>query len=178
MWAAYGLNLTESYTTSTLDPDLPFTYTGADEVAQLPKPEGALRLIVGEKIGNERFTYGISAGIPGTAIDSRHTYVVLAWLVHAGADGVLDPGDTSLMGETMAHEVGHYMGLYHPVESDYTAWDALSDTVECTGANGCESQLGSNLMFPYSICDNSGCVAAEDMTVDQVAVKQRYVSTL
>jgi len=178
VWGVYGLRLNESYTTSSLDPDLQFTYVGDDTIATLPKDEGALRLIVGERIAGERYTYGISAGIPGTAVDSRSTYVVVAWLVHAGVDAAFDEGETSLMGETMAHEVGHYMGLYHPVESSYSYWDALGDTVECRNANSCETQLGTNLMFPYSICDNSGCVAAEDMTAGQVGVKQRYISTL
>jgi len=105
--------------------------------------------------------------------------VVLSWLVHAGADAAFTDGETSLMGETMAHEVGHYMGLFHPVESSYDYWDALSDTVECRNADQCEGQLGTNLMFPYSICDRNGvCVAAEDMTDAQVGVKQRYISTL
>jgi hypothetical protein len=176
VWALYGLNLSESYVQSSLDPGLDFFDAGSDEVAALPKEGRALRLIVGDKVGNDNFTYGISAGIPGSATDTRHTYVVVSWLVHAGQDGVFNADETRLMGETMAHEVGHYMGLYHPVESSYTYWDALDDTVECRNATQCEEQLGTNLMFPYSICNGQGCVVTDQMSPGQVAVKQRYVS--
>jgi len=183
VWAAYGLNLDETFISSTLDPNLGFTYSGSDDVKALDKEEGALRLIVGEKIvtsgyGAENFTYGISAGIPGSAQQTRNTFVVLSWLVHAGTDGQFNADETRLMGETMAHEVGHYMGLYHPVESYYDYWDALDDTPECRNANTCEDQLGTNLMFPYSICNNQGCVVTDQMSAGQVAVKQRYISAL
>ena len=50
-----------------------------------------------------------------------------------------------MFGETMAHEIGHYMGLYHPVEASYNYWDALEDTVECGTWNACETQLGQQL---------------------------------
>ena len=183
VWSSYGLVLDETFISSTLDPNLGFTYTGSEEVKALDKEEGALRLIVGEKIvtsdyGPENGTYGISAGIPGSAQQTRETFVVLSWFVHAGVDGQFSDDETRLMGETMAHEVGHYMGLYHPVEDGFEYWDALDDTPECRNGNTCEDQLGTNLMFPYSICNNQGCVVTDQMSAGQVAVKQRYISAL
>ena len=82
------------------------------------------------------------------------------------------------MGETMAHEVGHYTGLYHPVESNYRAWDALDDTPECTRRRDCEDALGDNLMFPYSICDATSCLVTDQLSADQEGVLQRYVAAL
>jgi hypothetical protein len=137
-----------------------------------------LQVIVGEQIRNERGTYGVSAGVPGTTLQTRHSYVVLSWLAHSGIDATFDADEIELMGETMAHEVGHYMGLFHVVEGGYSAWDALDDTVDCTRPRDCEDALGTNLMYPYSICSQSGCVNADQMTLDQVAVKQRYMGAL
>ena len=58
--------------------------------------------------------------------------------------------------ETMAHELGHQLGLYHTTESDGSYHDPLSDTPQCTNDwNGdgyvdaweCEDAGGDNLMF-------------------------------
>ena len=70
------------------------------------------------------------------------------------------------------------MGLFHPVEAGFSTWDALEDTDDCTRRTACEKALGANLMYPYSICDASGCLNAEDMTEQQVTVKQQYLGTL
>ena len=77
----------------------------------------------------------------------------------------------------LAHEIGHYMGLYHPVEASYNYWDALEDTVECGTWNACETQLGNNLMFPYPICYGA-CELQTEITSDQMGVLQRYTGTL
>lgn len=181
VWASHGLELAEHYATSTLDPALPWAYDGGDPSvadAAASKDPGELQLVVGERIGNDNFTYGVAAGIPGTIQPTKATYVVVSWLVHAGRDAVFDADEIRLMGETMAHETGHYEGLFHPVESDYRYWDALDDTVECSTAQQCESQLGDNLMFPYSICDANSCLATDVITPAQVGVVQRYLGAL
>jgi hypothetical protein len=98
--------------------------------------------------------------------------------VHSGVDATFDDDEIDLMAGTMAHEVGHYMGLFHPVEGGFAEWDALADTVDCTRRSECEDELGTNLMYPYSICDNTSCTLAEDMTAGQVSVKQQYLGTL
>ena len=48
----------------------------------------------------------------------------------------------------ICHEVGHYLGLFHPVEDDFSTWDALG-TVECLikPLNKCFK----NFMFPYPV---------------------------
>ncbi len=180
VWGAKGLVLQEHYISTTLDPQLDWTYRGdpSVKVVSEQKGHGELHLVVGERIRGENFTYGISAGIPGTIVPSEATYVNLSWLVHAGVNGTWEPGEATLMGETMAHEVGHYAGLYHPVEDGYYYWDFISDTVECTTRNQCETALGTNLMFPYSICDQNGCLPTEDITDGQGAVMHQSVGAL
>ncbi len=182
VWGAQGLTLDETYVASTLDPNLNWVadYFGdaAVEAVAEGKAPGALQLIVGEQIRQSDFVYGIAAGIPGTIEVSPASYVVISLVVHAGTDGAFDDGEIGLMGETMAHEVGHYTGLYHPVEDGFESWDALSDTAQCTQRRDCEDELGTNLMFPYSICDQSGCVVTEDLTPGQSGVMQRYLGAL
>jgi hypothetical protein len=83
------------------------------------------------------------------------------------------------LGQTMAHEGGHFLGLFHTTEAEGTAFDPLPDTPECaTGADGnrdgivdyneCKSGKGSeNLMF-WAAGD-----AAETVTGDQGFVVTR-----
>ena len=81
--------------------------------------------------------------------------MVVSWLEGAGYDGQFNAEEIQMLGETMAHEIGHYMGLYHPVEASYNYWDALEDTEECGTWNACEAQARgkphvpiSNLLWP------------------------------
>jgi len=180
VWAMYDLTLDESYVSSDLDPDLDFAYSGTNEllpVASL-KDDGELLLVIGDRVQGESQTLGVAGGIPGTIEATANTYVVVSWLAHAGPNATFDDDEIRLMGETMAHETGHYQGLFHPVESSYKYWDALPDTPQCLAAAPCESQLGANLMFPYSICDVNDCLATDQLTADQQAVVQRYVGSL
>lgn len=181
VWGGAGIQLDERYVTSDLDPHLPWAWTGDDpdvEAFSQSKREDELQLIVGEQVRQNDAIYGVAGGIPGTIVPSGSTYVVLSWVVHAGRDAAFDADEIRLMGETMAHEVGHYTGLFHPVESTYDAWDALDDTPECQNWRTCESELGTNVMFPYSICGGGSCLATDGITGDQEGVMQRFVGAL
>jgi hypothetical protein len=180
VWLPYDWTLRASYTSSDLDPDLSFAYGGTSDLVPIAaeRKDGDLLLVVGERIEGGNSTFGLAAGIPGTLEATKSTYVVVSWLVHAGPDASFDADEIQLMGETMAHEIGHYQGLFHPVESTYTFWDALPDTAQCTAAVPCESQLGANVMFPYSICDLNSCLATDQLSSDQEAVVERYVGSL
>jgi hypothetical protein len=66
-------------------------------------------------------------------------------------------GDAPRLAKTLAHELGHYLGLFHTSESDGSVLDALADTPECRAAqdldhNGleladCQDHGADNLMF-------------------------------
>lgn len=182
IWATRGLTLAETYHTSDLAKDLAFAYTvqGSDEVAALAAtlPAGELVLVIGETIDNDEYTYGLAGGIPGTLEPSAFTWVLVGWLTHAGVNAQFNAEETRIMGETMAHEIGHYTGLYHPVECSYDCdpyWDALADTPECVGWEQCELDMSDNLMFPYTVCSYDGCVPAGVITPDQSGVVHRYL---
>ncbi len=138
-----------------------------------------LQLLVGELVDGDAQTYGIAGGIPGPMDPSTRSAVVVSWLVHAGANGAFNDDETRLMGETFAHEIGHYMGMHHPVQFGWNYWDALDDTDECTASSACGQALGDNLMYPSSICDPSGyCEPQFRLTPQQVAELHRNAAAL
>jgi len=121
---------------------------------------------------------GLSAGIPGVP-----SY---PGLTHAGVCVALfplyttsNPIERADFAATMAHEAGHYLGLFHTTERRGTTHDPLLDTPECRGAqfdtNGdryvstgeCRSVGADNLMFWTS--DPSIVLA------DKVSPEQKWV---
>jgi hypothetical protein len=56
----------------------------------------------------------------------------------------------------MAHEIGHYLGLFHTTETDGSTTDPLDDTPNCVGRafpDACPDL--TNLMFPYAGSDHT-----------------------
>jgi hypothetical protein len=90
-------------------------------------------------------------------------------------DMFLASGDTRALGRTLAHELGHALGLFHTSEVDGSAFDPLPDTPVCRDSDGngliaareCAAMGGDNLMFPTSDATDSL------LTPDQIAVLQR-----
>ncbi|MCK6520988.1 hypothetical protein L6R49_06030 [Myxococcota bacterium] len=180
VWGAAGVTIEVTEVSSELDPELT-----VDSVAPFPNDEvdyggddDDVTVIIGETINGTRGLYGQSGGIPGTLISTANAAVYISWLTNAGRDGEFQEYEVLLLGETMAHEVGHYLGLFHPVEATYDYYDALEDTVECTSWSKCEDQLGENLMFPYPLCSFSDCEPQGNLTVDQSAVMNLYTGAL
>lgn len=180
VWSMAGLRVEVRYVESTIDPDLPYpsamTADLLDAASAFVEP-GETAVIVGETINADPGQYGVAGRIPGPVIRSPISAIVMGWLANAGGDGVFSDNDIQLYGEVLAHEVGHFVGLFHPVERDFDHWDALSDTPQCRNTANCESMLGTNLMFPYSICDADGCVSTTILTNDQRGVMHRYTGT-
>lgn len=180
VWSMYGVTLVESWHDSELSANLGFADSGSSKVEEnAERFDGReIIMVIGESISGAADTYGIAGGIPGSIEPNINSHVTIAWLAHAGTNGNFSEDEIRLMGETMAHEAGHYMGLFHPVEWNYDAWDALDDTEDCSTWQSCENKLGENLMFPYPICDWTSCEPQPDLTGQQVGVSQRYIGAL
>jgi hypothetical protein len=180
IYAARGITLDASFTTIDADGSLPDTYQGLDEVQAFGEAlaQRAVIVVVGDQIGGDRSLYGEAGGIPGPYTPARNGAVFVSWLANAGADARFSPSDVLLYGETMAHEVGHYLGLFHPVEASYRSWDALSDTEECASWNACDNNLGENLMYPYPVCTGAtaGSCARQTLLSDgQAGVLNHWI---
>lgn len=177
LYAKWGVALTVEYATIDLDADLPAAWTAQDEVEALLAGLGgrAALVIVGDTVEGDAWLYGEAAGIPGPYAATPRSVVEIGWLANAGADAEFSEADVLLMGETIAHEVGHYMGLYHPVEDGWAYWDAIEDTEACQAMTACEAGLGENLMFPYPLCYGARCSRQDALSAGQVGVLNRWI---
>ena len=89
---------------------------------------------------------GVSSGIPGMA--GLHGSSG-SGLVFSSAS--LGEDDASL-GQTMAHEIGHFLGLRHTTEHAASEEDPISDTPSCIYPDlGWICDDAKNFMFPYSL---------------------------
>ena len=125
---------------------------------------------------------GIAASIPGPPISSERSAVAVSIFAGAGPDGVYSNEEVRILGETLAHELGHFMGLFHPVDFDggsVAASDPLTDTPVCSFITQCVSDesLIRNLMFPSPVADGQGgFVPQNELTRQQQEVMNRYVA--
>ncbi len=136
----YGLNGAGSlasvdYTDISTDDGTFIPTTGAQieglRSANVGGPTTAINVFFIDDFTDATGVLGIAAGIPGPngVPETRGSGVVIALESHRTAEGTLD---TTLMGETIAHELGHQLGLFHTTESDGTDHDVVPDTAECT----------------------------------------------
>jgi hypothetical protein len=139
-------------------------------------PENTVNLVISEVIEGAGFEqiFGIAGDIPGPLLPTTRSAVQISRSLSAGVDGQFDEEDTRLLAETMAHEVLHFLGLFHPVEATWDAWDVLGDTPECASENECVDGMADNLMFPFPVCGLS-CIPQEALTAEQGSVANRYV---
>lgn len=100
--------------------------------------------------------YGYAGGLPG-ALGVQNTPasgVIVSIDIHRTSNGF----DYDEFGATIAHEMGHQLGLFHTTEADGSSNDILSDTPDCNlsyDSNGdgeltpseCQSQDGPYVMF-------------------------------
>lgn len=88
-------------------------------------------------------------------------------------------GDGLQLGRTLAHEIGHYLGLFHTSEADGSVLDALADTPECRSdrdraRNGldrddCNDAGADNLMF-WSVTQESVLTAQQGAVLRSAVV--------
>lgn len=125
---------------------------------------------------NEVGTLGIAAGTPGPngVEGTAASGVILSVDTHLDGDG--NTLLTSMLGETMAHEVGHQLGLFHTSEADGAEHDGIADTPQCgveydadgdgeLTAEECVDAGGRNFMFW-----TAGEFAQADVSPTQAAV--------
>lgn len=125
---------------------------------------------------NEVGTLGFAAGIPGPngVPGTAGSGVVISIDTHLDENG--ETLLTDLMGETMAHEVGHQIGLFHTSEAE-GGNDPIADTPECTTvhdrngdgeltAEECVDLDGRNFMF---------WTASEDFLQPEISLTQAAV---
>lgn len=176
IWGRYGLTLQETYdeVDITANIDFPSSDNDAIAAATADSAPGQLTMIIGEEIGNDAFWLGYSGGIPGALVPGPRSGVIVGWLSCAGPDGEFSTSDMRIAGETMAHEVGHFQGMFHPNETDFEAWDALEDTDKCRTRAACEAANGNNLMYPITV---TGIGPQEDLTPEQLGVMMQYVGS-
>lgn len=117
----------------------------------------SINLVFVEGFTDEANIKAIAGNTPGPLAlpPSVVSGIVLSVDAHTEAGGALD---TQLLGETIAHEIAHYLGLRHPSEANGEAFDSLDDTPECAASNDangdgvvdadeCADLGGDNLMF-------------------------------
>lgn len=177
IYAGAGIALDIEFADANLNASLPEPAAGSQKYADLYDELGGegIVVVVGDDVAGYSDLYGMAGGIPGPQLGTQRSIVALAWLIHAGANATFSDAELELLAETMAHEVGHYLGLYHPVETGWNYWDALSDTDQCQSTNNCEKALGDNLMFPYPVCAGASCTEQSVLTNDQAGVIGNYV---
>ncbi|PJZ69982.1 hypothetical protein CH373_12915 [Leptospira perolatii] len=126
---------------------------------------------------------GISAGIPGLPAVGTPMSGMSVFVENHRSSGAyrddLSAADLKFIGNTIAHEGSHFLGLYHPIEIDQSSGvfkDPLPETPECHDANGNGSisiseclgagffsSGGLNLMFPLG----SGNIDQSQLTGEQ-----------
>ena len=119
---------------------------------------------------------GIAAGIPGSlGLQGRYNGVLMGLEAHA-TGRVLN---ASQLGSTTAHEVGHFLGLFHTTEKTGLRFDILADTPQCpfsfaspnsqeVTVQNCLGRGGQNLMF----WQNSSRHTQTTLSADQIEVIQ------
>ncbi len=125
--------------------------------------------------GSASGVLGIAAGIPGSqGVAGKKNGVLIGLDAHV----IFFSLHSKLLGETAAHEMGHWLGLFHTTERGGDQFDILADTPECSitrasnPQNGvqpsdCINFGGENLMFWQG-----------DITIDQTTLTSDQIHVI
>jgi len=135
---------------------------------------------VEDQPSSETAILGVSAGIPGTmSIASSWNGVINYLSAHATGSTL----NSQVLGETVAHEMGHWLGLFHTSEAAGASFDPLSDTAQCpisldgdsdgkVYAEECDGYGADNLMF-WTTWSTSSQAAGK--TQENLSTEQQYI---
>lgn len=135
-------------------------------------PERALNFFLVQEIVGGRAGYiilGIAGGIPGPPGIHGTTQSGVAVTMSGFRRNPVQTG------QTMAHEGGHYLGLFHTTEAEGNAFDPLADTPECATS----ADRNNDGIVDYGECGGKGSenlmfwAAGDDAEV--VTGDQRFV---
>lgn len=104
---------------------------------------------------------GQAGNVPASTLPGPRSLAVISAGHFTGPDGTFDPADARALGDTIAHEIGHLLGLFHPYELSLDRWDAFDDTPRCASLDACETVLGANLMNPLATWDRLPTLSIE-----------------
>jgi hypothetical protein len=138
---------------------------------------------------------GIASGIPAShGVAGPFDGLLIHLQNHLDGEGDVV---AELLEETIAHEIGHMLGLYHPTESNAAYFDPIADTPECrlfdpsplvtandhdldmdgtVYADECADAGGDNLMFWTPGTTTGEAVVQRTLTSDQVFVLERSLA--
>ena len=164
IWAPHGIEVVPYYQASSAPsacPDALDRYDG-NAIYEQMSAAGAdhdLTLVICDTIDGELS----SVSFGGPLVASRYAAVAIALT-----------DSPSLMGQAMAHQVSHTIGLLHAEDDD------LSDTPDCT--DDCEEVLGKNNLYSAPVCRDGddpeavdGCWVQDELTSEQVWLLQNWL---
>jgi hypothetical protein len=97
---------------------------------------------------------GISSGLPGPAalhgMGASGVVFTSEYLGETFRDGGGTVDGNDYTAQIFAHEVGHYLGLFHTSEQQGSGFDPITDTPECSGEQWPRCADINNLMFPFA----------------------------
>jgi len=109
--------------------------------------DGSIHVLLVRSIGGGSEPKGRALGLPGPYNADRPNSAVLIATDHfVDFQGYLD---TDGLSETLTHEMGHFLGLYHTSEAERDKHDPIADTPECT-TTLCNDDYNTNIMSTQS----------------------------